>query len=93
MAFLFHIMQPEPIILFPTTHEQSNPTFHVEATQFDAFLAFLQRKGLQAWEPPQRLEKLGPDQKHIIEVQLNAETPENYLETLLKEFREEQKIS
>lgn len=78
--------QPEKIVLFPTTHEQENPTFHVEATLADAFLKFLEENGMQAWEPPQKLDKTGPDHRRIIELRLEAETPVENLERLLHEF-------
>ncbi len=78
--------QPEPIVLFPTTHEQENPTFHVEGSLADAFLEFLEKKGLQAWEPPQKLDKTGPDHRRVIELRLAAETSEDDLEELRKEF-------
>ncbi len=80
--------QPRPIVLFPTTHEQENPTFHVEASQADAFLEFLAQRGLQAWEPPQKLDKTGPDHRRVVELQLEAETSQEYLEQLLREFED-----
>lgn len=78
--------QPEVIVLFPPTHEQENPTFHVEASLADAFIGYLAANGLQAWEPPQKLDKMGPDRHRIIEVQLEANTPMEGLERLLHEF-------
>jgi hypothetical protein len=78
--------QPEKIVLFPTTHEQENPTFHVEATLADAFLKFLKQNGLQAWEPLKKLDKTGPDHRRVIELRLEAETPLENLERLLHEF-------
>jgi hypothetical protein len=78
--------QPEPIVLFPTTHEQENPTFHVEASVADAFLEFLKEKGFSAWEPPQKIEKIGPDHRRVIELKLEPETSQDSLEDLLGQF-------
>ncbi len=79
--------QPEPIVLFPTTHEQENPTFHVEASLAEAFIEFLAQHGLQTWEPPQKLDKTGPDHRRILEVRMEAETSQDDLERLLREFQ------
>ncbi|PTY00206.1 hypothetical protein DB345_01280 [Spartobacteria bacterium LR76] len=85
--------QPEQIVLFPTTHEQENPTFHVEASLAEDFLEFLKQKGLSAWEPPQKLDKVGPDHRRIIELKLEAETPQHNLEELLEQFRSLHKLT
>lgn len=79
-------MQNEPVILLPTTHEQSTPTFHVEASIADEFLAFLDSHGLQPFEPPEPVGNEGPDRLQVIEVRLEANTPEDTLERLRAEF-------
>lgn len=79
-------MQKQKIILLPPTHEQTLPTFHVEGSLADAFLAFLKKKGVDAWQPPEVLEKRGPDDRRTVEVAVEAETPMNMLEDLMEEF-------
>lgn len=79
-------MQPEPIILLPATHEQSTPSFHVEGSRSRAFIDFLHRKGVDAWQPPEQLEKFGPDQCRLVEIEIAAGTSEEFLEGLIAEF-------
>ncbi|HEY5793015.1 MAG TPA: hypothetical protein VIS74_06940 [Chthoniobacterales bacterium] len=79
-------MQSEPLILFPPTHEQSTPCFHVEGSLADSFLKYLRSEGLRAWEPPEKLEKRGPDSRRVVEIKIEADTPEDYLEGLLRKF-------
>ncbi len=81
-------MQTQKIVLFPTTHEQSLPTFHVERDLATAFLGFLGDKGLEAWQPPEVLEKPGPDERNVVEVAVEANTPNELLEGLIGEFLE-----
>jgi len=79
-------MQPEPIILLPATHEQSTPSFHVEGSRSRAFIDFLHRKGVDAWQPPEQLEKFGPDQCRLVEIEIAVGTSEEFLEGLIVEF-------
>lgn len=79
-------MQTQKIVLFPTTHEQSLPTFHVERVLALAFLTFLRDKGLDAWQPPEVLEKQGPDEQSLVEIAVEANTPNSLLEALMGEF-------
>lgn len=81
-------MQPEHIVVIPPTHEQSTPSFHVESSLAQPFLAFLKSKGIVAWQPPAQLEKSGPDNRCIIEIEVEAGTPETFLESLVTEFLE-----
>ncbi len=81
-------MQPEKIILLPPTHEQSTPSFHVEGTLADSFLAFLKTHNITAWQPPEKLEKRGPDNRRIVEIEIEADTPPAMLEGLIKKFLE-----
>lgn len=79
-------MQAEEIILIPPTHEQSTPSFHVAGSLKDDFLAFLKQQGITAWQPPEKLETRGPDDRHVIEIEIEAETPVDFLEGLIGKF-------
>jgi hypothetical protein len=79
-------MQNQKIVLFPPTHEQTPPTFHVEGSLADPFLSFLKDKGVEAWQPPEVLEKRGPDDLRTVEIAVEAETPMHLLESLMEEF-------
>lgn len=79
-------MQPEKIILLPPTHEQSTPSFHVEGSLADSFLEFLKTKGITAWQPPEKLDKQGPDNRRIVEIEIEANTSPAMLEGLIREF-------
>lgn len=79
-------MQPEKIILLPPTHEQSTPSFHVEGSLAESFLSFLERKNITAWQPLEKLEKRGPDDRHLVEITIEADTSTALLEGLIKEF-------
>lgn len=79
-------MQSQKILLFPPTHEQTTPCFHVERCLALPFLAFLRSKGLDAWQPPEVLEKRGPDDEKVVEISVEANTPQPLLEGLREEF-------
>lgn len=79
-------MQHQKIILIPPTHEQTPPSFHVEGSLAEAFLGFLKDKGIEAWQPPEVLEKKGPDDRRTVEIAIEAETPLPQLEALMEEF-------
>ena len=79
-------MQKQKIILLPPTHEQTLPAFHVEGCLADAFLAFLKEKGVEAFQPPETLEKRGPDHHRTVEISVEAGTSMNLLEKLMGEF-------
>jgi hypothetical protein len=79
-------MQNQKIILLPPTHEQTPPSFHVEGSLAERFLAFLKSRGVEAWQPPEVLEKTGPDAQQTVEIAVEPETPLPHLETLMKEF-------
>lgn len=78
--------QSEKLIVLPPTHEQSNPSFHVEARLAKQLLAFLERRGIRAWRPPERLEKPGPDGQPLVEIEVEASA--SALEKLAGEFEE-----
>lgn len=82
-------MKPEKIILMTPTHEQSTPSFHVEENLAEDFLKFLKSQGLEAWQPPEKFEKQGPDHRPIVEIRLEAGTPLQQLETLADKFMAE----
>jgi hypothetical protein len=79
-------MQNQKIILIPPTHEQTPPSFHVEGSLAEAFLAYLKCRGIEAWQPPEVLEKTGPDNLRIVEIAVEAETPLPHLQALMDEF-------
>ena len=79
-------MQKQKIILIPPTHEQTPPSFHVEGSLAKRFLAFLKSRGVEAWQPPEVLEKTGPDALQTVEIAVEAETPLPRLEALMEEF-------
>ena len=79
-------MQREKIIVIPPTHEQSTPSFHVEASLVEPFIHFLGEHGLTAWEPPEALDKEGPGPGGIVEIEIEADTPVARLERLKDEF-------
>jgi hypothetical protein len=79
-------MQPERIVLFPPTHEQTTPSYHVEGNIAPAFIEFLEYKGVTIWQPPQVLEKRGPGGHPIVEIEIKAGTPVEMLENLIGEF-------
>ncbi len=79
-------MQPQKIILIPPTHEQSTPSFHVEGSQANAFLAFLESKGITAWQPPEIMGKRGPDHQQIVEIEIEAGTSPDLLDDLIGAF-------
>jgi hypothetical protein len=86
-------MQPEQIILIPPTHEQSTPSFHVDASLSQQFIAFLKDKGITAWQPPEVLEKHAPESHHVVEITIEADTPVGFLESLIPEFFESEHVS
>lgn len=79
-------MQPEKIVLFPPTHEQSTPSFHVEGSMEAEFLTFLKSHGVEIAQPPEKLPKAGPDALDLSEIRAQTNTPIEMLEGLLKEF-------
>ncbi len=79
-------MQPEKIILFPPTHEQTTPSYHVEGNIAPAFIEFLESKGVTIWQSPQLLEKRGPGDHPIVEIEIEAGTSVPLLERLIDEF-------
>lgn len=80
--------QPEKIILLPPTHEQSTPSFHVMKSLAVPFQAFLQSHGITAWQPPELLDKPAHGDNALVEIGVEADTPQDCLEALLAEFLE-----
>ncbi len=81
-----NVAQPESIILIPSNHEQSTPSFHVMGSMADAFLAFLKSNGITIWQEPKTLPKVGPDGQPLIEIEVQSETPRDQLEQIIPQF-------
>jgi hypothetical protein len=79
--------QQKQILLFPPTHEKSTPSFHVEGSLAEEFLGFLKNYDVPLWQPPEKLEKCGPDDHSLVEVTVEADTPLPLLERLLQDFQ------
>jgi hypothetical protein len=82
-------MQPEPIVLVPPTHEQSTPSFHVEAAIFEDSLAFLKAHEVHITEEPGSLGRPDPHGRTIYEIQVEAGTPLERLESSKRDFQRE----
>lgn len=86
--------KPEPqkqaVILLPPTHEQSNPSFHVQGSLAADFIRFLGGKGYRAWEPVSKIDKVGSDNHRVVEIDIESDTPMDKLEALIKEFQQSQ---
>jgi hypothetical protein len=75
------IMNTESITLFPPTHEQSLPTFHVREDLRSRFIAFLEQEGFQVAEQPEHISGTG-----VAEILLEAGTPLEQLESAQARF-------
>lgn len=84
-------MQTQEIIVIPPTHEQSAPSFHVAGGSAKAFLDFLAERGVKAWHPPEALYTRGPDGHRVIEVEIEADTPVDFLRGLAEDFLSQRK--
>lgn len=78
--------QEEQVIVIPPTHEQSNPSFHVQSSVAKDFIRFLGDRGIEAFEPVSKIDKSGEDGRRIVEIDIESETPVNKLEALASEF-------
>ncbi|HEY1082795.1 MAG TPA: hypothetical protein VGE29_11060 [Prosthecobacter sp.] len=79
-------MDTDPIILIPPTHEQSVYSFHVEEPLVTRFVEFLAQKGLSPWRPPVPLEKTGPNDEPLIQVDVESPATQAMMEDLKREF-------
>jgi hypothetical protein len=79
-------MQSANLLLIPPTHEQSTPSFHVAGSLAADFLAFLEKNGVTAWQPPETLDLKGPDAQRVVEIEIEAGTPLDFLEGLVQKF-------
>lgn len=79
-------MQSANLLLIPPTHEQSTPSFHVAGSLAADFLAFLKKNGITAWQPPETLDLKGPDAQRVVEIEIEADTPLDFLEGLISKF-------
>jgi len=78
-------MQTENIVLFPPTHEQSLPSFHVQADLAGSFTAYLQKQGFELAEPNRALGVQG-SHDGLVEVLVSEGTSPALLETARKDF-------
>jgi hypothetical protein len=74
-------MSNEAVILFPPTHEQSLPTFHVREDLRSKFVEFLAEEGFQLGEPPEHLTGTA-----VTEVLVEAGTPLDKLNATREKF-------
>ena len=74
-------MNTNDLILFPVTHEQTLPTFHVRHALHGKFVEFLCQEGVKIAEPPEHIEGT-----EMTEVLLEAGTPSDQLHALKERF-------
>lgn len=84
--------QRQPIVLIPPTHEQSTPSFHVRSDLLPPFLAFLAENGVNVTQPPESTGQSGPGDASLAEIEIEANTPEERLESLKAQFLERENI-
>jgi hypothetical protein len=86
-------MQSEKIVLIPPTHEQSTPSFHVEAGLMPDFSAYLADHGVHVIDqPPEPLGPMGPRGCMLEEIEIEEGTPMDRLETLMDQYLEERHL-
>jgi hypothetical protein len=78
-------MQPEKIILLPTTHE-SLPSFHVQRELLSSFLDHLAKSGIKVVEPPEAQGDSKQGAVSVVGVDVQEDTPLNRLQEVLDEF-------
>jgi hypothetical protein len=78
-------MQPEKIILLPTTHE-SLPSFHVQRDLLSSFLDHLANCGIKVVEPPEPQGDSMQGTVPVIAVDVQEDTPISRLQEALDEF-------
>jgi len=78
-------MQPEKIILLPTTHE-SLPSFHVQRELLPSFLDHLAKSGIKVVEPPEAQGDSKQGAISVIGVDVEEDTPTSRLQEVLDEF-------
>jgi hypothetical protein len=78
-------MQPEKIILLPTTHE-SLPSFHVQRGLLPSFLDHLARSGIRVVEPPEAQGDPSQEAVSVVGVDVEEDTPTSRLQEVLDEF-------
>jgi hypothetical protein len=78
-------MQPEKIILLPTTHE-SLPSFHVQRELLSSFLDHLAKSGIKVVEPPEAQGDPRQEAVSIVGVDVEEDTPTRRLQEVLDEF-------
>lgn len=78
-------MQAEDIVLFSPTHEQSLPSFHVQADLVSSFTAYLQQQGFELAEPNRALGVQG-SHHGLVEVLVKAGTSLPRLDKARQDF-------
>ena len=78
-------MQPEKIILLPSTHE-SLPSFHVQRELLRPFLHHLAISGIKVAEPPESLGDLEPGATSLVAVEVQEGISLKQLQEALDEF-------
>jgi hypothetical protein len=78
-------MQPEKIILLPTTHE-SLPSFHVQRELLSSFLDHLAKSGIKVVEPPEPQGDSNQGAVSVVGVDVQEDIPISRLQEALDEF-------
>jgi len=78
-------MQPEKIILLPTTHE-SLPSFNVQRELLSSFLDHLAKSGIKIVEPPEAQGDAKQAAVSVVGVDVQENTPISRLQEVLDEF-------
>jgi hypothetical protein len=80
------ITQPEKIILIPPSHEQSAPTFQLVQSLAEPFLQVLEEEGVPLWKEPTDLNKPGPNDESLVQIEVDPKQSLSRLEQVLKQF-------
>jgi hypothetical protein len=80
-----NVMQPQKIILLPTTHE-SLPSFNVRRELLSSFLDHLARSGIQVVEPPEAQGDPKQGAVSVVGVDVPEDIPIGRLQEVLDEF-------
>jgi hypothetical protein len=78
-------MQPEKVILLPTTHE-SLPSFHVQRELLSPFLDHLAKSGIKVVEPPEAQGESKQGTVSVVGVDVQEDIPISRLQEVLDEF-------
>jgi hypothetical protein len=78
-------MQPEKIVLLPTTHE-SLPSFNVPRELLSPFLDHLAKSGIEVVEPPEPQGDSNEGAVSVVGLDVPEDTPIDRLQKVLDEF-------